>query len=126
MLLSAKLAFAALAALFGGATLCGICDPATGSGIGGPPQPALEVAADTATVNLAIKGMTCGSCATTARVVLRRVPGVYHAEVSFDSASAVVRYDPARTSPDVLIAQLRRMTGYEASVIEPAAARRSS
>ena len=76
------------------------------------------VAADTATVHFAIEGMTCGSCATTARLVLRRIDGVYDATVSHDSATAVVRYDPARTDPEAMIERLRAMTGYEARVEE--------
>lgn len=111
--------FGAVGALFGLATLCNVCQPGTVNGGGGAPQAAVEVAGDTATVNLAIKGMTCGGCATTARIVLRRVPGVYQADVSFESASAVVRYDPAKTSPEKLIEQLRKMTDYEASIIKP-------
>jgi len=120
MLLSAKFVSAALGALFGVDALCGVCEPRVAEAVSGAPQAALEVAGDTATVNLTIKGMTCGSCATTASIVLRRVPGVYKAQVSFASASAAVSYDPAKTSPDVFIGQLRKMTGYEASVIKPA------
>lgn len=119
-MLSAKVASGALGALFGLATLCDVCEPGTANGASGAPQAAVEVAGDTATVNLAIKGMTCGGCATTARIVLRRVAGVYQADVSFESASAVVRYDPAKTSPEEVIEQLRKMTGYEASVVKPA------
>jgi len=63
--------------------------------------------------------MTCGSCAVTARLALQRVDGVHRAEVPYDSASAVVWYDSTRTSPDVFIAKLRAMTGYEARVEEP-------
>ncbi|HET9064311.1 MAG TPA: cation transporter [Gemmatimonadales bacterium] len=69
---------------------------------------------------LAITGMTCGSCATTARLVLQRVPGVYHAAVSYDSSSAVVTYDPTRTKPATFIAKLKEMTGYTARVADPA------
>ncbi len=72
---------------------------------------------DTTRVRLAIKGMTCGSCAATARIVLERVAGVYQAKVSYDSASAEVRYDSARTSPAVIIARLEQMTGYIARVV---------
>ncbi len=77
-----------------------------------------DVAADTAKVKLAISGMTCGSCATTARIVLKRVAGVYDAEVSYDSASAVVLYDPEETSPEEFISYLEEMTGYEARIAE--------
>jgi copper chaperone CopZ len=76
--------------------------------------------ADTAEVKLAISGMTCGSCATTARIALQRVDGVYDAAVSYDSASAVVLYDPDRTSPDEFISHLEKMTGYKARLAEPA------
>jgi copper chaperone CopZ len=62
--------------------------------------------------------MTCGGCATTARLALQRVQGVYRAEVSYDSTSAVVWYDPVRTSPELFIARLRDLTGYEARVAE--------
>lgn len=74
--------------------------------------------ADTARVKLAIQGMTCGSCATTARLALKRVEGVLDATVWYDSASAVVLYDPARTSPEQFIARLERMTGYKAAVVD--------
>jgi copper chaperone CopZ len=75
-------------------------------------------AGDTAKVELAVSGMTCGSCATTARIVLERVDGVYDAEVSYDSASAVVLYDPELTSPEQFIAYLEKMTDYRAEVVE--------
>ena len=69
---------------------------------------------DTARARLAIEGMTCGSCAATARIALERVDGVYRADVSFDSASAVVLYDPAKTTPNVFIPRLEKLTGYQA------------
>ncbi|MEE9267357.1 MAG: heavy metal-associated domain-containing protein [Gammaproteobacteria bacterium] len=56
-------------------------------------------------------------CAAAARVVLERVPGVDSADVSFDTGKAVVAFDPALTSPDELIAELERMTGFGAVVV---------
>lgn len=120
-----KLVLAAVAALLGTAPVCAVCHT-PGSG-----EPALAasvavVAADTAVAKLAIEGMTCGSCATTARIALQRVPGVYKADVSYDSASAVVRYDPARTEPGAFIAKLKEMTGYEARITERTPAKPAS
>jgi hypothetical protein len=46
------------------------------------------------------------------------VDGVHRAEVSYDSASAVVWYDSTRTTPEQLVAKLREMTGYEARAVE--------
>jgi copper chaperone CopZ len=81
-----------------------------------PAQLSTFAQADTARVVLSIDGMTCGSCVTTAQIVLRRIEGVYLARVSYDSPSAEVLYDPSKTGPDQLIERLRDMTGYEARV----------
>ena len=72
--------------------------------------------ADTAAVRFGIAGMTCGTCATTARLALQRLAGVHSAVVSYDSASAVVRYDPHRVNPAQIAQHLERMTGYRATV----------
>lgn len=81
----------------------------------------LAAQADTAQVRLNITGMTCGSCAVTARLALQRLDGVYGAEVSYDSASAVVRYDPQRVTPAQIAAHLERLTGYRATLVTPPA-----
>lgn len=118
-----KLVFFAGAALAGAAVVCPICLDASAT----TPESAAAAAtiavrtdagvpADTARVKLAIKGMTCASCATTARIALERSEGVYRAEVSYDSASAVVTYDSDRTAPPRFIAALKKLTGYEAVV----------
>ncbi|GIW53178.1 MAG: hypothetical protein KatS3mg081_2533 [Gemmatimonadales bacterium] len=97
----------------GASSICGICDqPAARSA-----WAAVSTAADTGTVKLAIKGMTCGGCATAARMALQRAEGVYRAEVSFETASAVVHYDPKKTNPEALIAHLKKFTGYDARVL---------
>lgn len=118
MLSGAKLMLAA-SGLLGATAICSICLPDVAAGA----RPlAVSATSDTATVKLSIQGMTCGGCATTARIVLQRAEGVYKADVWYESKSAVVQYDPAKTTPEALIAHLRKLTGYEASVIpEPAA-----
>ncbi len=78
--------------------------------------PLARLTDDTARVHFAVAGMTCGSCAATARIVLDDVDGIYRSHVSYDSASATVWYDPARVAPPVIIARLKEMTGYEATV----------
>ncbi len=78
--------------------------------------PVARLTDDTARVHFAVAGMTCGSCAATARVVLDDLDGVYRSHVSYDSASATIWYDPAQVSPPVIIARLKEMTGYEATV----------
>jgi len=86
------------------------------AGMGHAAAPVARLTDDTARVRFAVAGMTCGSCATTARVVLDDVDGIYRPHVSYDSASATIWYDPARVSPPASVARLKEMTGYEATV----------
>ncbi|SRR5712692_8021589 len=80
-------------------------------------QPLAAQAPDTATVRLHISKMTCGTCPTTARLALRRLPGVYSATVTLDDSLGVVRYDPRQVKPAQLAVQLTRLTGYGATVL---------
>lgn len=79
-------------------------------------------ASDTATVRLHISKMTCGSCATTARLALRRLSGVYSAEVTMDDSLGVVRYDPRRVTPQQIAAHLTELTGFGAAILPEAKA----
>ena len=74
-------------------------------------------ATDTATVKLHISGMTCGSCPVTARIALKRLPGVLAAKVTLDDSLGVVTYDPRKATPAEIAAQLTRLTGYGARII---------
>lgn len=58
-----------------------------------------------------ILGMDCADCARHVQRALQAVPGVAHAEVSFSSGRAVVRYDPDRTDTGALHEAVRR-AGY--------------
>ncbi|MDP3775116.1 MAG: heavy metal-associated domain-containing protein [Gemmatimonadales bacterium] len=114
MLQAMKIGLASAVVALSAARLCPWCG---GSPVGAATLAAAEVQApDTAVARVAIQGMTCGSCATTARLALQRLTGVYHARISYDSASAVVRYDPRRVTPERIAQHLRRMTGYRATL----------
>lgn len=80
-------------------------------------------AADTSTVRLHISGMTCGSCPATARLALKRLTGVYAAQVTLEDSLGVVKYDPARVTPPQIAAHLTRLTGYRATVLPDTAGR---
>ncbi len=104
------------ATVLGAAYVCPLCDDTR------PPARAQEISVagpgpDTATVRLHISRMTCGSCPATARLALKRVPGVYSVTVTLDDSLGVVRYDPRRVSPHELAAQLTRFTGFGATVV---------
>ncbi len=51
-------------------------------------------------------------------MALRRVGGVESADVSYETGQAVVTFDSAVTTPDQFIAELERITGFQATVLE--------
>ena len=55
--------------------------------------------------------MTCGNCARTVERKLTATTGVSSASVSLESASATVKFDPARTGVPKLIAAIEQL-GY--------------
>jgi Cu+-exporting ATPase len=69
----------------------------------------------TKTVNLPIRGMTCGNCARGVQQTLTRTPGVVRAVVDHPRASAQVEYDPERVAPEALAAAIREL-GYEVAL----------
>src|SRR5881409_3232142 len=113
---SMKLALLFAAGLGGAAAICPFC----GGGIqtaGAQPTRVAVQAADTATVRLHISKMTCGSCPATARLALKRLPGVYSATVTLDDSLGIVRYDPRQVSPVQIAAHLTRLTGFGATIL---------
>lgn len=116
MLSSVKVALLFAAGLGGAAILCPVC----GAGVqtaGAQSAPVAAQTPDTATVRLHISKMTCGSCPTTARLALKRLPGVYSATVTLDDSLGVVRYDPRQVNPAQIAAHLTRLTGYGATIL---------
>jgi P-type Cu+ transporter len=66
-----------------------------------------------ASVAIPVRGMTCAACQARVQRVLQREPGVDSASVNLMLANAAVRYDPASTTPERLVAAIRA-TGYDA------------
>jgi copper chaperone CopZ len=64
------------------------------------------------TVNLPVRGMTCGNCARSVERKLSATPGVTKATVDLDAARATVEYDPDLVKPEVLANAVRQL-GYE-------------
>ena len=117
MLSSLKVAFLLAAGLGGAAIPCPWCE----ARIRVAGAPSAEFASiqtpDTATVRLHISRMTCGSCPTTARLALKRLPGVYSATVTLDDSLGVVRYDARQVNPAEIAAHLTRLTGFGATIL---------
>ena len=82
-----------------------------------PPAPNVSQAATE--TQLAIKGMSCGSCAQTITKTLTDVPGVQTAKVDFSKKQATVHHDSQRVRVAVLIAAIKKL-GYQATEVMPA------
>lgn len=78
-------------------------------------QTAPVQAAQTQAVTLAIENMACRICPITVRRALEKVPGVHEAKVDFDTKTATVTFDPAKTNVEALI-QATTNAGYPATV----------
>jgi copper chaperone len=53
---------------------------------------------------LKVNGMHCEGCAEGVRTALLKLPGVKAAEVDYQKGTARVEFDPARTSPEKIVA----------------------
>jgi copper chaperone CopZ len=82
--------------LVAGAAIGGALLYRSGVGRTGAPNPAPAGGSrPAARVVLQIEGMDCVMCAAGLQSALRAIPGVRHAEVSFQDKQAVLEYDPA-------------------------------
>jgi Cu+-exporting ATPase len=77
------------------------------------PAPQVQPETGVQSVELAISGMTCASCARRVERSLGKVPGVTSANVNLATEHASVSYHPASAAPSELIAAVER-AGYGA------------
>ncbi len=64
------------------------------------------------TERLSIRGMTCSGCVNTVTRALRTIDGVHDTDVSLESGTAVVQFDPASISIEDLGLAVRH-AGYD-------------
>lgn len=68
-----------------------------------------------ARVLLAVEGMHCGGCAAAVKSALKKTEGVIDYEVSVEKKEADVNFDPAKTDPEKIAAEVSK-TGFKATV----------
>src|SRR5712691_8667682 len=76
---------------------------------------ALPALAATETVALDVKGWTCGSCAVSTRIALKKLDGIENVRTDLDKGEAVVTYDASKVTPQLMIEAIARI-GYSAKV----------
>lgn len=67
------------------------------------------------TVKLAVPGMTCAACPITVKKALTKVDGVQKVDVSYERREAVVTFEDAKASTQMLI-NATKNAGYPSSV----------
>ena len=72
------------------------------------------MAANKATLDLSVAGMTCGSCVRHVTQALLGVDGVTEARVDLQGRSARVMYDPTSATPERLVSAVQD-AGYQAA-----------
>ena len=75
-------------------------------------------ASATTTTTLHIEGMTCAGCETAVKLVLKKTPGVISADVSYEEKRAVVKYDPAKTTPQKIARAVAESLSYTVTVAD--------
>ena len=68
------------------------------------------------TLELSIRGMTCGSCVRHVTAALQGVDGVEGVEVDLAAGAATLTYDTARATPERLVGAVAE-AGYVANVV---------
>ena len=51
------------------------------------------------TIQLGVKGMSCGGCVKSVTGVLQKIPGVGSVDVSLEQQRAAITYDPSQADP---------------------------
>jgi copper ion binding protein len=75
--------------------------------------------ATTKTTTLSVKGWTCGSCAVSTRIALKKLSGVTTVTTNDEKKEAVITYDDSVVTPARMIEAIEKL-GYSASVTESA------
>lgn len=72
-------------------------------------------AAESKVVKLDVPGMTCKFCPITIRKALNKIPGVIEASSDFETKTATVKFDPAKTNVEALT-QATANAGYPSTL----------
>ena len=70
---------------------------------------------ETDRVEITIEGMHCSGCASGIKSMLKRTPGIVSAEVSFETKTANVEYNPADISREKIVEVITNL-GYKARI----------
>lgn len=108
-------AFSKLLATLGLSAGLALCCPPCSSTTARAEAPVAVDVASAKTVSLTVEGMTCASCSVAVRTALKKLDGVNDAKVSVPDKRAVVDYEPAKVTPQMMVEAINNL-GYRASL----------
>lgn len=73
-------------------------------------------AAQAQVVTLSVPEMDCAGCAVGVKVAAGKIDGVHDVRVDLEARTAVVSFDPAKTSPEAIAEAITRGTGFATKV----------
>lgn len=102
-----------VSAVLGLGAVCPACDRGGAEEASDSTGASAAAAADLATVEYDVAGMTCGGCALAAKTAIGRLDGVAEVEASYEDGVgyAWVIYDPTRVDPARIAAAIEEL-GY--------------
>ncbi len=71
--------------------------------------------AATRSVTFTVTGWTCGSCAASTRIALKKLDGVEEVKTDHQKMEAAVTYDDSKVTPEKMVQAIQRL-GYKATV----------
>lgn len=85
--------------------------------VGGVARAAAGDEAATSASTFKVEGMTCGGCEAGVKAKVKKLAGVESVEASYKEGTARVVYDPAKITPQQIIAAIEQL-GYKAELQE--------
>jgi len=67
---------------------------------------------------LKVEGMFCAGCEAAVKMAANKVDGVRDAQVSSETGTAEITYDPSKTSPEAIASAISDNTGFKAEAVE--------
>lgn len=80
---------------------------------------------EVATIKLKITGMTCAGCANHVHKALSETAGVLDNSVEYPGNIAVIKYNPDKTKPALIIEAIETKTSYKAELVQDEASKKS-
>ena len=70
---------------------------------------------ETKRIEVKVEGISCGHCVRAVTNILEKVPGIISSDIDIATGTAIVTFDPAKTSKDKIVEEINQSETYKAS-----------